>query len=123
MADELELHLLLPGRPPEVMAAWRASPPDALADFRLRDEAYNSLTYERRYYDWPQKLMFVTSLGFALLFKSFMGSTFRLTVRFDEGDPGRTRVTVSGTAHPRARRELGAFAEAQGGAVGLRVGV
>ena len=123
MADEVELHLLLPGRPSEVMSAFKAQPPRALDDFKRRDEAYDALVYERRYYDWPQKLTFVMSLGFALLFKSFMGSTFRLTARFDEGGVAETAVTLVGTAHPRTRRALAAFAEANGGPVGLRVGV
>lgn len=123
MADEVNLHILLQGRSADVMAAWRAQPPEPFASFKLKDEAYDSLVYERRYYDWPQKLTFVMTLGFALLFKGFMGSTFRLTARFDEDGVARTRVTIAGAAHPSARRELTAFAEANGGPVGLRVGV
>src|SRR3712207_3172822 len=107
------------------MARWRSSPPDAFTTegFRIADEAYNSLTYEARYYDWPQKLMFVLSLGFALLFKSFMGSFFRLTVRFDAAEPGTTKVTIVGNAHPRTRQRLADYAAAHDNAVGLRVGV
>ena len=87
------------------------------------DEAYNTLVYGSRYYDWPQKLLFVATLGFALLFKGFMGSTFRLTVRFDAEGTTETLVTIIGTAHPRTRSQLAELAAEYGGAVGLRVGV
>jgi len=108
-----------------VLAAWKADPPDALSKdgFTLRDEAYDTLVYDSRYYDWPAKLLFVATLGFALLFKGLMGSSFQLTVRVDAEGSTRTKVTIIGRAHPRTRRRLTELAAAHGGPVGLRVGV
>lgn len=108
-----------------MLAAWKADPPDAVSKngFDLKDEAYDTLVYHSRYYDWPAKLLFVTTLGFALLFKGFMGSAFQLTVRFDAEGSTATKVTVIGQAHPRTRRRLTELATEHGGPVGLRVGV
>ncbi len=125
MADELQLHFLLDGRPEDAHREWRAEAPPALSEggFDQVDESFNSITYERRYYDWPQKITFVLSLGFALLFKGFMQSRFKLVARFDAADQGRTRVTITGTAHPRTRRALGELAAQHGGPVGLATGI
>ncbi len=123
MADELELHYLVSGTPDTVMAGWRQSPPPALRDYEIADESYNSLTYERHYYDWPWKIMFVLSLGFMLLFKSFVRSVWRFTARFDAEGGTRTKVTIMGKAPEQTRAELGALAAQNGGPVGLRVGV
>jgi hypothetical protein len=109
------------GQPAEVMAQWRTEPPEALKPFKLVDESYNSLSFQLRYYDWPQKLTFVLTLGTALIFKSFMGSLFDVTARFDEEGPARTRVTLVGHAHPRTRAQLVQLAEANGGALAGRV--
>ena len=108
-----------------MLAAWKADPPDAFSSegFKLKDEAYDTLVYDARYYDWPAKLLFVATLGFALLFKGFMGSSFQLTVRFDAEGSTRTKVTIIGSAHPRTRRQLTDLATEHGGSVGLRVGV
>jgi hypothetical protein len=125
VADEVNLQFMMEGQPPQVMNDWRDNPPKALTDRNLEqvDESVESFTYEDRYYDWPQKLLFVTTLGFALLFKGFMGSVFRLTVRFDPEGTARTKVTMVGTAHPRTREALGKLAADHGGPVGLTVGV
>ena len=125
MADEVNLQFIMPGPPPEVMNDWRDNPPEAFRDrgFQQVDEAVDSFVYEDRYYDWPQKITFVATLGVALLFKGFMTSVFRLTVRFDPEGEDRTKVTIMGTAHPTTREELGKLAAEHGGSVGLRVGV
>ena len=108
-----------------MLAAWKSDPPDAFSSegFELQDEAIDTLVYGSRYYDWPAKLLFVATLGFALLFKGFMGSTFQLTVRFDAEGTTRTKVTIIGRAHPETRRRLGELATKHGGSVGLKVGV
>lgn len=124
MADEVNLHYVVDGAPEQVLQTWKQNPPPgAFNGFELKDEAYNALTFEERYYDWPQKLLFVATLGFALLFKGIMGSTFKLTIRVDPEGERQTRVTMIGTAHPRTREQIRQFIESQGGATGLRVGV
>ena len=124
MADEVNLHYIADGPPDLVLQSWKQNPPPGAFDgFEVVDEAYNSLTFQEHYYDWPQKVLFVATLGFALLFKGFMGSTFKLTVRADPEGERRSRVTVIGTAHPRTREQIRQFIDQQGGAEGLRVGV
>jgi hypothetical protein len=123
MADELELHYLASGTPDTVLAQWRQDPPPALRDYEIADESYNSLTYERHYYDWIWKIMFVVTFGVALLFKGFAKSVWRFTARFDAEGGTRTKVTVMGKAPEQTRAELGALAAQNGGPVDLRVGV
>jgi hypothetical protein len=123
VADEVNLQFVMTGLPAQVMADWRANPPAPFGDFDLVDESVESLTYEQHYYDWPQKIMFVATLGFALLFKGFMRSVFRMTVRFDPEGTSRTKATIIGKAHPKTRLVLGQLAAEHGGPVGLRVGV
>jgi hypothetical protein len=82
------------------------------------------LVFEAAYMDWPQKITMVASLGTALLFKGFMESRFKLVVRFDDaGDGVHTNVGITGHAHPFTRTALAELATANGGAVGLAVGV
>jgi hypothetical protein len=123
VADEVNLQFVMAGLPAQVMADWRANPPGPFGGFDLVDESVESLTYEQHYYDWPQKILFVASLGVALLFKGFMQSVFRMTVRFDPEGTSRTKLTIVGKAHPKLRLALGELAAAHGGPVGLRVGV
>jgi hypothetical protein len=123
MSDELQLQFDVRNQPGAVMEEWRREPPKALteAGYELTDESFNSLTWEARYMDWPQKITVVASLGFALLFKGFMTSVFRLTARFDEEGTG-TRVTMLGRAHPRTRAALGELVTEHGGPTGLSFG-
>ena len=125
MADEVNLQFIMQGPPGQVMNDWRDDPPRAFKErnFQQVDEAVDSLVYESKYYDWPQKVMFVATFGVALLFKGFMTSVFRLTVRFDPEGDDRTKVTIIGTAHPTTRAALAELAADNGGSVGLRVGV
>ena len=126
MSDELQLQFDVHDRPAAVMEQWRREPPKALEDgqYELTDESFNSLTWEARYMDWPQKITVVASLGVALLFKGFMESRFKLVVRFDDGGDGvHTRISITGRAHPRTREALGQMAALNGGTVGLAVGV
>ena len=122
MADEVQLQILVGGPPSAVMEGWRRRPPAPFGEFALADRSVASLDYVHRYYDWPQKVLVVATLGTALIFRGFLRSTFRLTARFDP-EGARTRVTIVGTAHPRTRRRLRALAAEHGGPVGLRVGV
>src|SRR5215213_5344703 len=119
LTDEINVQFDVPGPPDFVMAECRAKPPAALRseDYELVDESFNSLTFEKRYLDWPQKIMIVMSFGFMLLFKSWLESVFRLTLRFDEKGSD-TRVLVHGNTHPRTAAALDALVAEHGGAVG-----
>ena len=128
MADEIELHYIDQQPPDAAIQSWRTSPPAPVreGDFEVVDESYNSLTYEARYYDWPMKVLFVATLGFAWLLSKIvpMHSIWRFTTRFDpEGEGGqRTKVTILGHAQEQTRTALGELAAEHGGAVDLRVG-
>ena len=122
MANELELHFVVPEVPEQAIAHWKADPPGPLRGMELVDEAYNSLTFEKKYLDWPQKITMVMSLGVALLFKDFMTSQYKATVRFDPEGAMASRVTILGLLPSDARAELGAMADQSGGTTGLRVG-
>jgi hypothetical protein len=119
LADEIQLQFDVDGPPQYVMEQWRLQPPQALRDggYELADDSVDSLTYESRYLDWPIKVLVVCTLGFALLFKGFMTSIFRVTARFDE-QGANTRVLLIGTAHPETRAALGELAAASGGITG-----
>ncbi|HEX8207566.1 MAG TPA: hypothetical protein VF587_16000 [Solirubrobacteraceae bacterium] len=119
MADEMTVQFDVPGPPSHVMEQWRTLPPHPLAQegYALADDSYNSLTYEKRYLDWPQKILVVTTLGFALLFKGFFESVFRLTARFDE-EGANTKVLLLGVVHPRTQAALREMAAEHGGVTG-----
>ena len=123
MSDELQLQFNVQQQPQSVIDSWRREPPAALKEggYELTDESFNSLTWEARYMDWPQKVLVVCTLGFALLFKGFMTSVFRLTARFDEDGAG-TKVTLVGRAHPETRAALGKLVAEHGGPTGLSFG-
>ena len=123
MSDELQLQFEVREPSSTVMEAWRREPPASLEDdgYKLTDESFNSLTWEARYMDWPQKILVVCTLGFALLFRGFMTSVFRLTARFDEEGTG-TRVTLVGKAHPRTRAALGELVSEHSGPTGVSFG-
>ena len=123
MSDELQLQFEVREPSSKVMEAWRREAPASLEDdgYKLTDESFNSLTWEARYMDWPQKILVVCTLGFALLFRGFMTSVFRLTARFDEEGTG-TRVKLVGKAHPRTRAALGELVAEHGGPTGVSFG-
>lgn len=122
MASEIQLQFILPEPPQRAAHSWKADPP-GFEGFDLVDESYNSLTYEQRYLDWPQKITMVLSLGVALLFKGFMESVWRATVRFDPEGTSRSKVTIVGKLDAPNRAALAQVAAQNGGPVGLRVGV
>ena len=123
MSDELQLQFDIRQPPAYVLDTWRREMPEPLKEggYELTDESFNSLTWEARYMDWPMKILAITTLGFALLFRGFMTSVFRLTARFEEEGAG-TRVTMVGRAHPDTRAALGALVAEHGGTTGLSFG-
>lgn len=122
MADELELHYVVQESADAAIARWKADPPGPVRGMELADESYNSLSYEHRYLDWPQKLTIVLSLGLALIWKGMMESSWRVTVRFDPEGSYATRVTVLGRVPAETRQAFAALADQSGGTQGLRVG-
>jgi hypothetical protein len=122
VADELELHYVIPETPDRAIAGWKADPPGPVRGMKLVDEAYNALTYEHKFLDWPQKLTIVLSLGLALIWKGFMESEWTVTVRFDAEGSTASRVTVLGKVPAETRQAFAALADQSGGTQGLRVG-
>ncbi|HEX8066518.1 MAG TPA: hypothetical protein VF520_08325 [Thermoleophilaceae bacterium] len=128
MADEIELHFIADEPPNATLQRWRDQPPAPIRDggFEIVDESYNSLTFESRFYDTPQKILFVATLGLAWLMRKIvpMASIWRFTVRVDPEGEGerRTKVTILGHASEETRAALGEVAAEHGGAVDLRVG-
>jgi hypothetical protein len=122
VADELELHFVVAGTPDQAIATWKAGPPGPVRGMDLVDESYNSLTYETRYLDWPQKLTIVLTLGLALIWKGFMESQWEVTVRFDAEGAMASRVTVLGQVPLETRQAFAALADQSGGTQGLRIG-
>ena len=128
MADEIELHYIADEPPNAALQRWRTDPPATVQDgkFKIVDESYNSLTFEARFFDTPQKILIVATLGVAWLLSKIspMQSIWKFTVRFDpEGEGGqRTKVTILGHAAEETRTALGEVAAEHGGAVDLRVG-
>jgi hypothetical protein len=101
MADEVNASFLLAGEPASHVAAWRATPPPFLEDYKRVDESYESLVYEANVTTTFTK---VTTFGF--------GKTlYRLTFTFRAAD-GATRVTVLGQAAERTVQSMGAWAAA-----------
>jgi hypothetical protein len=122
VADELELHYVVPESPDAAIRRWKTEPPGPVRGMDLKDESYNSLTYEHVYLDWPQKIMIVASFGLALIWKGFLESRWTVTVRFDPDGAYASRVTVLGKAPADTRQAFAALAEQSGGTQGLRVG-
>src|SRR5829696_7914391 len=117
MADEINVQFDAPGPPRDLLDQWRTLPPKALTDdgYELVDESFNSLTFERRYLDWPAKLLYITIVGYFL--RHFMESVFRITARFDE-QGANTRILLLGTAHPKTQAALRELIAEHGGATG-----
>jgi hypothetical protein len=102
LADEVNVSFLVPGEPPTHVAAWRATPPPFLADYKRVDESYESLVYEAN-----------VTTAFTKIATFGMGKTlYRLafTFRSDTADPSVTRVTALGQAPEDTVRDMGAWA-------------
>jgi hypothetical protein len=119
MSDEIQLQFLMPAPPQQAMDAWRAQPPDALAGFKIVDEAIATLIFERKYRDAVGGLM--ASMSW---FMPTAKSVWKLDVRFDKvpDDDVRTRVTLIGQADSDTRAALGRLAVEHGGPTGVSFG-
>jgi hypothetical protein len=102
VADEVNASFLLPGEPASHVAAWRATPPPFLDDYKRVDESYESLVYESNV---TSTFMKVAMFG--------MGKTlYRLTFTFRPDGDGTTKVAVLGQAPEDAVAEMGRWAAA-----------
>jgi len=104
MADEVNASFLLAGEPASHVAAWRATPPPFLVDYKRIDESYESLVYEANVTTTFTK---ITTFGIG---KTLYRLTF--TFRVDVATPGATRVSVLGQADERTAQSMGAWAAA-----------
>jgi hypothetical protein len=111
--NEINVQVLLSEPATTTMQGWKASPPGFLAGFEPVDESYNSLTYEKRFMEWPMKITNALSLG---LFGRQGESIWRVTVRFDAESEYSTKATLVGMLDEETRAALGQWA-AEGGQV------
>jgi hypothetical protein len=109
--NEVNVQVLLTEQSGAALQGFKASPPDPFGGFELVDESYNSLTYERRFMEWPMKITHALSLG---LFGRQGESIWRATFRFDEEAGGSTRLTVVGMLDEETRAALGRWAAERG---------
>ena len=100
MPDEVNVSFMLPGEPAANVAAWRASPPPFLDDYKRIDESYESLVYESN-----------VTTTFTKLATFGMGKTlYRLTFTFRPVDD--TTHDTRERARPGARaHRAGAWAD------------
>ena len=104
MADEVNASFLLPGEAASYVAAWRATPPPFLDDYKRVDESYESLVYESN-----------VTTAFTKIATFGMGKTlYRLTFTFRAAE-GATRVAVLGQAHEDTVAAMGQWAAANAG--------
>ena len=104
MADEVNVSFLLAGEPATHVAAWRATPPPFLEDYKRVDESYESLVYESN-----------VTTTFTRWATFGMGKTlYRMafTFRSDAANPSVTRVTALGQAPEDTVNAMGAWAAA-----------
>ena len=104
MADEVNASFLLAGEPASHVAAWRATPPPFLEDYKRVDESYESLVYEANVTTTFTK---VATFGFG---KTLYRLAF--TFRSDPANPAVTRVSVLGQAPEDTVNEMGDWAAA-----------
>ncbi len=102
MADQVNVSFLVAGEPATNVAAWRATPPPFLDDYKRVDESYESLVYESNV---TSTFMKVAMFG--------MGKTlYRLTFTFRPDASGATKVAVLGQAPEDARAAMEQWAAA-----------
>src|SRR5262245_9148816 len=99
MADEVKVAFGLPGAPTDTIRAWKASPPDFLADYALEDESYDTLVYRAH----------VMGKGMKILMFGMADTIYTLSVNSGPRDTGATRVTMSGQAKDKVQEQIGAF--------------
>ena len=102
--DEINVQVLLSEPAATALRSWKSSPPPALSDFELIDEAYNSLTYEKRWMAWYMKITWLMTLN---LFGRLGESIWKVTARFDADGDHRTKATLVGMLDEPTRAALG----------------
>jgi hypothetical protein len=109
--NEINVQILLQEPATTSMQTFKATPPDFLSGFEMIDESYNSLTYEKRFMEWPMKITYALSLG---LFGRMGESIYSATVRFDDEGDHQTKATIVGSLNPETRAALGQWATERG---------
>jgi hypothetical protein len=109
--NEINVQILFSEPATTSMQNWKASPPEFLSDYEPVDESYNSLTYEKRFMEWPMKITNALSLG---LLGRQGESVWRVTIRFDDEGEGRTKATLVGIMDEETRAALGQWAAERG---------
>lgn len=123
MADEFQLQFTLKQLKPEAaLAAWKATPPDALAGYALVDEAYNALTFEQRKADIVGRIMEFSMFGLGNRLVPTK-SVYKVTARFESDGRFGSLVTVIGQAEAGTRAALGVLQAEHGGPTGTSFGV
>jgi hypothetical protein len=108
--NEINVQVMLPEASGTAIQSWKASPPAAFSDFELIDESYNSLTYEKRWMAWYNKITWALTLN---LFGRLGESIWKVTARFDD-EGSQTKLTLVGMLDEGTRAALGQWATERG---------
>src|SRR4051812_41733574 len=100
--NEINVQVMLPEASGTAIQSWKGSPPPAFSDFELIDESYNSLTYEKRWMAWYNKITWMMTLN---LFGRLGESIWKVTARFDE-EGSQTKLTLVGMLDESTRAAL-----------------
>src|SRR3979409_799203 len=102
--DEINVQVLLAESPDSAFQSLKASPPAAISGFKLVDESYNSLTYEKRKLPWYMAITTALSLGL----RGPAGEIiYKFTARFDAQGDHQTKMTLVGMLDESTRAALG----------------
>lgn len=105
MADEITLRVTQPGRPDDVLAAWRAQPPAWARDhgYEEIDASYNAVVFERRNTPRWAKLTGATIFSFGM-----WETVYRVTANMAADGVAGTAITLTGQADPKTRAAIAA---------------
>lgn len=109
--DEINVQVIVEQPATAALQSWKAAPPDVISGFEMVDESYNSLTYEKRWMAWYNKITYALSLG---LFGRLGESIWKVTIRFDADGDYRTKETLVGMLDEPTRAALGQWLAERG---------
>jgi hypothetical protein len=110
MADEITTQFTLPDPPNALMQEWRDTAPAFLAEgnYRLVDEAYDTLVFEAD----------ASTVGQKILFFGSAKTLYRLMIKFESDGATGTRLTLTGQATEKVRDRIAEAAAQHGGPSG-----